>query len=58
MDITTALILAGGVVALGLLVSAVVEYRQWRARRRLHTANWVLRAIDACERAGQTKVEP
>lgn len=58
MDIMTALVLAGGIVGLVLVVSLVVEHRQWKARRRLHTANWVLRAIDTCERASRAKVEP
>jgi len=58
MDITTALALACVVTFVGLVVGVVVEYRRWRERQRLLTADWVLRSVASCERSGIGRRSP
>lgn len=52
MDIITGLALACGIAFVALVVRLLVQYRTWRERRRLHTANWVLRSVANCEQGG------
>jgi hypothetical protein len=46
MDIVTALVIAGAITLVAVMVGIVVEYRRWKARRRAEAAAWVLRGLE------------